>query len=194
MNTYIDEYNKCSKNPLYFFNKYLVLKDFTTDYIQFNAKNFQIKAINDYLTSNKIILNKNKKRQAGHTTILIALALHKMLFSAAIETENVLIRSFSYSSNEIILDKIMIINHLLEINCPFYNRLNRPINIKKTSLQFINGVIECFIGNPNILCRGRKISMILFDEWWQYYNQNDVDLNPSSKDLNNGLIIAKVFN
>ena len=75
----IEEYNKCSKDPLYFIQNFVRIVSLDHGLVPFNMYSFQKDMVNSMHT-NRFTIHK-LPRQSGNSTIIISYILHYVLFN-----------------------------------------------------------------------------------------------------------------
>ena len=75
----IEEYNKCSKDPLYFIQNFVTIVSLDHGLVPFNMYSFQRDMVNS-MHKNRFTIHK-LPRQSGKSTIIISYILHYVLFN-----------------------------------------------------------------------------------------------------------------
>ena len=148
------EYQKCSKDPIYFMKKYCMIQHPTRGKIPFHLYPFQENTLNDFYSYRyNIVL---KSRQTGISTLVAGYSLWKMLFN---EDFNVLIIATKQEVAKNLVTKVRVMNQFL----PSWLKQNTEED-NKLSLRYTNGSQIKATSSSGDAGRSEALSLLVFDE------------------------------
>ena len=151
----VEEYVKCSKDPIYFIENFIKIVNVDQGIIPFDLYDFQKKIVNT-VHSNRFTIAK-LPRQSGKTTTVIAYFLHFILFN---ENVNIAILANKGSLAREILGRLQ----LAYENLPKF--LQQGIKIwNRGDMQLENGSKIVAAATSSSAIRGGSFNMILLDEF-----------------------------
>jgi hypothetical protein len=164
-NDMISEYLKCSKDPIYFAEKYIQIVHVDHGLISIKMYDYQ-KEIATAITDNRRVAV-NTSRQAGKTTTAVAIILHYVLFN---DYKTVALLANKGDAAREILDRIKIAYEAL----PKWLQQG-VIEWNKGSVEFENGCKVIAGSTSSSAIRGKSISFLYIDEtafvenWDQFF-------------------------
>jgi hypothetical protein len=153
-NDMISEYLKCSKDPIYFAEKYIQIVHVDHGLIPIKMYDYQ-KEIATAITDNRRV-TVNTSRQAGKTTTAVAIILHYVLFN---DYKTVALLANKGDSAREILDRIKIAYEAL----PKWLQQG-VIEWNKGSVEFENGCKVIAGSTSSSAIRGKSIAFLYIDE------------------------------
>jgi hypothetical protein len=150
----ISEYLKCSKDPIYFAEKYIQIVHVDHGLIPIKMYDYQ-KEIATAITDNRRV-TVNTSRQAGKTTTAVAIILHYVLFN---DYKTVALLANKGDAAREILDRIKIAYEAL----PKWLQQG-VIEWNKGSVEFENGCKVIAGSTSSSAIRGKSISFLYIDE------------------------------
>lgn len=153
-NDMISEYLKCSKDPIYFAEKYIQIVHVDHGLIPIKMYDYQ-KEIATAITDNRRV-TVNTSRQAGKTTTAVAIILHYVLFN---DYKTVALLANKGDAAREILDRIKIAYEAL----PKWLQQG-VIEWNKGSVEFENGCKVIAGSTSSSAIRGKSISFLYIDE------------------------------
>lgn len=150
----IQEYLKCSKDPVYFAEKYIKIVHVDHGLIPIRMYDYQ-KEIAEAITHNRRVAV-NTSRQAGKTTTAVAIILHYVLFN---DHKTVALLANKGDAAREILDRIKIAYEAL----PKWMQQG-VIEWNKGSVEFENGCKVIAGATSSSAIRGKSISFLYIDE------------------------------
>lgn len=150
----IEEYVKCAKNPIYFAEKYIKIVHVDHGLIPILMYDYQ-KEIVESITNNRRVAV-NTSRQAGKTTVAVAVILHYVLFN---DHKTVALLANKGDSAREILDRIKIAYEAL----PKWMQQG-VIEWNKGSVEFENGCKILAGATSSSAIRGKSVSFLYIDE------------------------------
>lgn len=150
----IAEYLKCSKDPIYFAEKYIKIVHVDHGLIPIRMYEYQ-KEIANAITFNRRV-TVNTSRQAGKTTTAVAIILHYVLFN---DHKTVALLANKGEAAREILDRIKIAYEAL----PKWMQQG-VIEWNKGSVEFENGCKIIAGATSSSAIRGKSISFLYIDE------------------------------
>ena len=150
----VQEYIKCSQDPIYFAEKYIKIVHVDHGLIPIKMYDYQ-KEIAEAITHNRRV-TVNTSRQAGKTTTAVAIILHYVLFT---EHKTVALLANKGDAAREILDRIKIAYEAL----PKWMQQG-VIEWNKGSVEFENGCKILAGATSSSAIRGKSISFLYIDE------------------------------
>lgn len=151
----VEEYVKCSKDPVYFIENFIKIVNVDKGIIPFNLYDFQTTIVNT-IHNNRFTIAK-LPRQSGKTTTVIAYFLHFILFN---ENVNIAILANKGQLAREILGRLQ----LAYENLPKF--LQQGIKIwNRGDMQLENGSKIVAAATSSSAIRGGSFNMILLDEF-----------------------------
>ena len=150
----VQEYIKCSQDPIYFAEKYIKIVHVDHGLIPIKMYDYQ-KEIAEAITHNRRV-TVNTSRQAGKTTTAVAVILHYVLFN---EHKTVALLANKGDAAREILDRIKIAYEAL----PKWMQQG-VIEWNKGSVEFENGCKIIAGATSSSAIRGKSISFLYIDE------------------------------
>lgn len=150
----VQEYIKCSQDPIYFAEKYIKIVHVDHGLIPIEMYDYQ-KEIAEAITHNRRV-TVNTSRQAGKTTTAVAIILHYVLFN---EHKTVALLANKGDAAREILDRIKIAYEAL----PKWMQQG-VIEWNKGSVEFENGCKIIAGATSSSAIRGKSISFLYIDE------------------------------
>lgn len=150
----VQEYVKCSQDPIYFAEKYIKIVHVDHGLIPIKMYDYQ-KDIANSITHNRRV-SVNTSRQAGKTTTAVAIILHYVLFN---DHKTVALLANKGDSAREILDRIKIAYEAL----PKWMQQG-VVEWNKGSVEFENGCKIIAAATSSSAIRGKSISFLYIDE------------------------------
>lgn len=150
----IQEYIKCSKDPIYFAEKYIQIVHVDYGLIPIELYDYQ-KEIIEKITNNRRVTVVTS-RQAGKTTTAVAVILHYILFN---DHKTVALLANKGDAAREILDRIKIAYEAL----PKWMQQG-VVEWNKGSVEFENGCKIIAAATSSSAIRGKSISLLYIDE------------------------------
>ena len=151
----IEEYIKCSKDPIYFVKNYMKIIHVDKGLIPFNLYEYQEKMINKF--SNERFVITKMPRQSGKSTAVISFILHYILFN---ESKNVALLANKAELARELLDRL---KKAYE-NLPLW--LQQGITTwNKGSIELENGSKILATSTTGSAARGQSFSLVFLDEF-----------------------------
>jgi hypothetical protein len=150
----LQEYLKCSKDPIYFAEKYIQIVHVDRGLIPIILYDYQ-KEIMEKIANNRRV-TVNTSRQAGKTTTAVAVILHYVLFN---DHKTVALLANKGDSAREILDRIKIAYEAL----PDWLQQG-VIEFNKGSAEFENGSKILAASTSSSAIRGKSVSFLYIDE------------------------------
>ena len=150
----LQEYLKCSKDPIYFAEKYIQIVHVDRGLIPIILYDYQ-KEIMEKIANNRRVAV-NTSRQAGKTTTAVAVILHYILFN---DRKTVALLANKGDSAREILDRIKIAYEAL----PDWIQQG-VIEFNKGSAEFENGSKIIAASTSSTAIRGKSVSFLYIDE------------------------------
>ena len=151
----IEEYIKCSKDPIYFVKNYMKIIHVDKGLIPFNLYEYQEKMINKF--SNERFVITKMPRQSGKSTAVISFILHYILFN---ESKNVALLANKAELARELLDRL---KKAYE-NLPIW--LQQGITTwNKGSIELENGSKILATSTTGSAARGQSFSLVFLDEF-----------------------------
>jgi hypothetical protein len=148
------EYEKCAKDMVYFFKKYVYIQHPTRGRIKFNLYNFQERVLKELVLNDyNIIL---KSRQLGISTLAAAYALHMMLFN---DDKNILAIATKQETAKNLVTKV----RYMFKNLPSWMKVG-VVEDNKLSLKLANGSQIKAVSSSSDSGRSEAVSMLIIDE------------------------------
>lgn len=179
----IKEYEKCIKNPMYFFKKYVKIQNPVKGTVNFELYDFQEKALKDLVENRYTIIL--KARQMGISTLVAAYSLYLMTF---FKDKNILVISITQETAKEIVTRVRFAND----NLPSFLK-KEPVEDNRLSLRLKNGsqikaasanssagrsaalsfliIDECVSGDSTITVRNKKTGEIENVKIEDFYNR-----------------------
>lgn len=160
----IKEYEKCIKNPMYFFKKYVKIQNPVKGTVNFELYDFQEKALKDIVENRYTIIL--KARQMGISTLVAAYSLYLMTF---FKDKNILVISITQETAKEIVTRVRFAND----NLPSFLK-KKAIEDNRLSLRLENGSqIKAASANSSA-GRSSALSFLIIDECAFIPNINDI--------------------
>ena len=151
----IEEYIKCSKDPIYFVKNYMKIIHVDKGLIPFNLYEYQEKMINKF-NDERFVITK-MPRQSGKSTAVISFILHYILFN---ESKNVALLANKAELARELLDRL---KKAYE-NLPLW--LQQGITTwNKGSIELENGSKILATSTTGSAARGQSFSLVFLDEF-----------------------------
>lgn len=151
----IEEYIKCSKDPIYFVKNYMKIIHVDKGLIPFNLYEYQEKMINKF-NDERFVITK-MPRQSGKSTAVISFILHYILFN---ESKNVALLANKAELARELLDRL---KKAYE-NLPIW--LQQGITTwNKGSIELENGSKILATSTTGSAARGQSFSLVFLDEF-----------------------------
>lgn len=150
----VKEFMKCSKDPIYFAEKYIHIVHVDRGLIPIELYDFQKDIIESITNGRRVVVNSS--RQAGKTTTAVAVILHYVLFN---EYKTVALLANKGDSAREILDRIQIAYEAL----PKWLQQG-VVEWNKGSIELENGCKVIAAASSSSAIRGKSISLLYIDE------------------------------
>ena len=148
------EYEKCVKNPMYFFKKYVKIQNPVKGTVNFELYDFQEKALKDIVDNRYTIVL--KARQMGISTLVSAYALYLMTF---FKDKNILVISITQETAKEIVTRVRFANN----NLPSWIK-KEAIEDNRLSLRLSNGSQIKAVSSNSSTGRSAALSFLIIDE------------------------------
>jgi len=150
----IQEFLKCSEDPIYFSEKYIKIVHVDRGLIPIKLYDYQKEIINSITFNRRVVCNTS--RQAGKTTTAVAIILHYVLFNSY---KTVALLANKGDAAREILDRIQIAYEAL----PKWIQQG-VITWNKGSIELENGCKVVAAASSSSAIRGKSISFLYIDE------------------------------
>jgi|TARA_R110000823_G_scaffold153853_2_gene284618 hypothetical protein len=151
----IEEYIKCSKDPIYFVKNYMKIIHVDKGLIPFNLYEYQEKMINKF-NDERFVITK-MPRQSGKSTAVISFILHYILFN---ESKNVALLANKAELARELLDRL---KKAYE-NLPIWLQQG-VVTWNKGSIELENGSKILATSTTGSAARGQSFSLVFLDEF-----------------------------
>lgn len=151
----LDEFIRCSKDPVYFARKYIKIVNVDRGLIPFDMWGFQENMINTFHTERFVICK--LPRQSGKTVSVVTYLLHYLLFN---ENVNVAILANKSAMSREILGRMQLSFEYL----PAFLKQG-VVEWNKGSIEFANGSRALADATSGSSVRGRSFNIIFLDEF-----------------------------
>lgn len=150
----MEEYIKCSQDPVYFMRKYYFIQHPQRGRILFNLYPFQEAILRQFMSGDYYLINKS--RQLGISTLVSAYALWLMLFY---KDKNILVLATTHDTAQNLITKV----RFSYDNLPSWLKV-KDTEHNKTKLKLKNGSqIHAKAGTENA-ARSEAVSLLVLDE------------------------------
>jgi len=156
---------KCSRDPIYFFKKYIKIVHITRGLISFNVYNYQEKLVTDFKEQRHTIIL--KARQLGISTVVAAYTLWFILFQ---KEKSVAI----LATKLVVAQELMLKIKKAYENLPDFMKISKVTTDTKTEIRFDNGSWARSLPSSPDAGRSLAASLLIIDEAAHIENMEEI--------------------